>query len=51
MKKMRKIFAILKVYLVGGSIPERDGDALYNTSTVWCPEGKLLATHRFLSSV
>jgi len=35
-----------KVYLVGGSIPERDGDALYNTSTVWCPEGKLLATHR-----
>jgi len=40
-----------KVYLVGGSIPERDGDALYNTSTVWCPEGKLLATHRFPSLV
>lgn len=35
-----------KVYLVGGSIPERAGERLYNTSTVWCPEGQLLATHR-----
>jgi len=35
-----------KVYLVGGSIPEREGEKLYNTATVWCPEGQLLATHR-----
>jgi len=35
-----------RVYLVGGSIPEREGEKLYNTSTVWCPEGHLIATHR-----
>ncbi|KAJ1797960.1 Omega-amidase nit3 [Coemansia sp. RSA 2399] len=36
------------VFLVGGSIPERavsTGD-LYNTCTVWSPEGALVATHR-----
>lgn len=27
------------VWLVGGSIPEREGDKLYNTATVWSPEG------------
>jgi len=35
-----------KVYLIGGSIPESNGGKLYNTSTVWCPMGNLLATHR-----
>ncbi|KAI9503190.1 hypothetical protein GGI25_001885 [Coemansia spiralis] len=37
-----------KVYLVGGSIPERAADTgnLYNTCTVWSPEGSLIATHR-----
>lgn len=35
-----------RVYLVGGSIPEKEGEKLYNTSTVWCPEGHLVATHR-----
>lgn len=35
-----------RVYLIGGSIPEREGENLYNTSTVWCPEGHLIATHR-----
>ena len=37
------------VYLVGGSIPERDAaDAkkLYNTSLTFSPKGELLATHR-----
>lgn len=37
------------VFLVGGSIPERDPSdpsRLYNTSLVFSPEGKLLATHR-----
>ena len=36
----------LGVYLVGGSIPERDGDKLYNTSTVFDPKGNLVARHR-----
>lgn len=35
-----------QVFLIGGSIPERDGDKLYNTMTVWSPEGKLIQTHR-----
>lgn len=35
-----------EIYLVGGSIPEKHNDRLYNTSTVWSPEGKLLAKYR-----
>ena len=34
------------IYLIGGSIPEKDGDKLYNTCTVYDPEGKLIAKHR-----
>lgn len=34
------------IVLIGGSIPERDGDKLYNTSLVFGPTGDLLATHR-----
>lgn len=35
-----------KVYIIGGSIPESSEDKIYNTCTVWCPEGNLVATHR-----
>eukprot|EP01112_Ceratiomyxa_fruticulosa_P009849 TRINITY_DN258_c0_g1_i1.p1 TRINITY_DN258_c0_g1~~TRINITY_DN258_c0_g1_i1.p1 ORF type:complete len:328 (-),score=61.66 TRINITY_DN258_c0_g1_i1:351-1334(-) len=35
-----------KVYLIGGSFPEKDGDKLYNTSLVFDPEGNLIAKHR-----
>ena len=34
------------VYILGGSIPEREGDKLYNTCTVWNPEGQMIAKHR-----
>lgn len=34
------------VYIVGGTIVERDGDNLYNTSTVWNPSGELIARYR-----
>lgn len=35
------------VYIVGGSIIERDNDdKLYNTSTVWNTNGELIARHR-----
>ncbi|SHF06985.1 omega-amidase [Desulforamulus putei DSM 12395] len=34
------------VYLVGGSIPEREAENLYNTSFVFGPDGNLLARHR-----
>ena len=35
-----------RVYLVGGSSPERDGDRLYNTSFVYDRAGNLIARHR-----
>jgi len=35
-----------EIYLVGGSIPEKEGDKLYNTCTVWSPQGQLLCKHR-----
>lgn len=35
-----------EIFLVGGSIPEKEGDKLYNTCTVWNPQGQLLCKHR-----
>jgi len=35
-----------KIYLVGGSIPEKKDGKLYNTCTIWGPDGGLLAVHR-----
>ena len=35
-----------KIYLVGGSIPELEGDKIYNTAYVFDPEGKCIARHR-----
>ncbi|CAH1637466.1 unnamed protein product [Spodoptera littoralis] len=34
------------VYVVGGTMPERCGDKLYNTCTVWDCAGDLVAQHR-----
>jgi len=34
------------IYLVGGSVPERDGPALYNSSFAFDPRGRLMARHR-----
>jgi len=34
------------VWLVGGSMPERDGDKIYNTATVFNPSGDCVAKHR-----
>lgn len=34
------------VWLIGGSIPERDGARLYNTSFVFNPQGEMVARHR-----
>ncbi len=35
-----------KVYLVAGSMPERDGEKIYNTSYVFDRDGKQIAKHR-----
>jgi predicted amidohydrolase len=34
------------VWLFGGTVPERDGAALYNTAVVYGPDGRLRAAHR-----
>lgn len=34
------------LYLIGGSIPERDGDRIYNTCFVFSPNGDQIARHR-----
>lgn len=34
------------VYLVGGSVPEREGDLVYNASYIFGPDGSLLGRHR-----
>ncbi len=36
----------LKIYIIGGSIPEKDGDAIYNTSYIFGKDGNLLGRHR-----
>lgn len=39
------------VFVVGGSVPEREGDKLYNTCTVWGPQGDMIAKHRKVSFI
>ncbi|XP_050478441.1 omega-amidase NIT2-like isoform X3 [Bombus huntii] len=34
------------IYVVGGTMPEIEGAKLYNTCTIWGPDGTLIAKHR-----
>lgn len=43
---LSEVARILKVTIVGGSIPERSGDKLYNTCCVFGTDGELKAKHR-----
>ncbi|PSS20784.1 Omega-amidase [Actinidia chinensis var. chinensis] len=43
---MSELSRNLKITIVGGSIPERSGDKLYNTCCVFGTDGKLKAKHR-----
>jgi len=36
----------LGIYIVGGSIPEKDGDIIYNTSYIYNKNGRLIGKHR-----
>ncbi|KAL0820887.1 hypothetical protein ABMA28_005552 [Loxostege sticticalis] len=45
-RALSKAAAETGVCVVGGSVPERFGNKLYNTCTVWDGSGKLLAQHR-----
>ncbi|MCE5166325.1 Omega-amidase, chloroplastic, partial [Datura stramonium] len=43
---LSEVARLLKITIVGGSIPERSGDKLYNTCCVFDADGKLKAKHR-----
>nr|BAK61853.1 carbon-nitrogen hydrolase family protein [Citrus unshiu] len=43
---LSEVARLLKITIVGGSIPERSGDRLYNTCCVFGSDGKLIAKHR-----
>ncbi|XP_077236311.1 nitrilase/cyanide hydratase and apolipoprotein N-acyltransferase family protein [Tasmannia lanceolata] len=43
---LSEVARIRKITIVGGSIPERSGDRLYNTCCVFGTDGKLKAKHR-----
>lgn len=44
--EMSRVAKECGVFLVAGSIPERDQGKLYNTCTVWSPQGEMVAKHR-----
>lgn len=47
-RQLSQIAKESQVYLIGGSIPERDinDNKLYNTCTVWSPMGELIGKYR-----
>lgn len=50
-QQLSEIAKEMKVYLVGGTIPERDpsDNKLYNTCTIWSPTGELIGKYRKVS--
>lgn len=48
---LSKLASKLGIYIIGGSIIERDArNKLYNTCTVWAPNGQLIGRHRKVST-
>ncbi|XP_067402252.1 omega-amidase NIT2 isoform X2 [Emydura macquarii macquarii] len=45
-QKLSEVAKECGIYLIGGSIPEEDAGKLYNTCTVFGPDGIMLAKHR-----
>ncbi|GFP91374.1 omega-amidase chloroplastic [Phtheirospermum japonicum] len=43
---LSEIARLLDITIIGGSIPERNGDKLYNTCCVFGPDGNMKAKHR-----
>ena len=44
--KLSQVAKELKIYLIGGTIPEEEGGKYYNTCTVYDPSGNMIAKHR-----
>ncbi|XP_074259649.1 omega-amidase NIT2 isoform X2 [Saimiri boliviensis] len=49
-QKLSEVAKECSIYLIGGSIPEEDAGKLYNTCTVFGPDGTLLAKYRKMKS-
>lgn len=47
---LSEVARLVKITIVGGSIPERCRDRLYNTCCVFDTDGKLKAKHRKVST-
>ncbi len=45
-KLLSKLAKEQKIYIIGGSIPEREGEKIYNTSYIFDRNGELLNRHR-----
>ena len=43
---LAEIAAAHRIWLIPGSLAERDGDAVYNTAVVFAPNGRLVAAYR-----
>lgn len=52
-EKLSQIAKELSVFIIGGSIPERDATSnqLFNTCTIWNPNGDLIGKFRKVSVV
>lgn len=48
LRLLTKICKKNRLYLIAGSIPEREGENIYNTSYIISPEGELISKHRKL---
>ncbi|WP_407423741.1 carbon-nitrogen hydrolase family protein [Methanobrevibacter sp.] len=46
LSKISKLACANKVYILGGSIPEKENDRLYNTSYLFDKNGDIIAKHR-----
>ncbi len=45
-RALAEIAATHRIWLVPGSLAERDGDAIHNTAVVFAPDGRLVAAYR-----
>jgi len=45
-QQLAKIAKELNIYVVGGTLMEKDAGKIYNTCAVWGPQGNLLGKHR-----
>jgi len=45
-KLLSKLSESQRIYIVGGSIPEKEGEEIFNTSYIFDRNGKLIAKHR-----